>query len=399
MIYVLIVLFLCAVFCAYALRFAWRVKGNIGRFASPIDAESFAHKYQVTILINTTQKQVIYGQKYSKASPTISLFYNEIKLIFYPVIANRLISIDRNEYRDFFYESLAYLTGQDKGVIIRDVKWYFIKNFFRMPSFYQIMFNMLPFKPTLPFLSQNILLDPDKILKYVPNHMKIHAKLTLVEIDSFSRSEIRTLHKQAYNSTEKKINILKNLLRNARKSKHKIKLSRSETNIFDQNFISSIQQSIQPVNLIEAEIRKTREFSHHLGSDKIGKCNLHALDHNLSPLFAADLRKRFAKSNTNSPRSTNRIILYFHETGQLSYYTTLYQHQYKVLKFARKLGHIEDEMIFLSCFNKAKCEVTQFPNKMDSFIRLIQIRWNLLCRESQIFLVNNQSDIQLLLLE
>ncbi|KAI6660113.1 RING finger protein nhl-1 [Oopsacas minuta] len=45
---------------------------------------------------------------------------------------------DRNEYRDYFYESLEFITGRKKDVIIRDVKWYFILNFFRMSSFYQI---------------------------------------------------------------------------------------------------------------------------------------------------------------------------------------------------------------------------------------------------------------------
>ena len=400
MIYLILFLVLSSLFLAYTIHFAWTVRRNIGLFASLIDVESFVHKYKAKLQINTTCKQIIYGQKYSKYSTgTICLFYNEVQLIFYPVIVNRIHSIDRNEYRDYFYESLAYLTGREKVIIIRDVKWYFIKNFFRMRSFYQILFNMRPFKPILPFVPQNILLDPDRVLSYVPNQMRINTKLTLVEIDSFTQFQIRALYTQSHNSTDKRTRVLNNLMRIAKRSKHKIKLSRSERNILDPTFSSSLQQSILPVALIEAEIQRTREFSHHLGSVRIGKCNLHALDHKLTPLFAADLHKRFAKSNTNIPRSTNRIILCYHKTGQLSYYTTLYQHQYKVLKFARKLGHLEDEMIVLSCFNKAKCELNHGYNKIDSFIRLIQIRWTMLCRDSQVFLVNNQSYIESLLQE
>ena len=393
----LIVLSLCAIFWIFAFQFAWTVRGNIGRFASLIDAESFARKYQIKLQINTTEKHITYGHKYSHQS--MLLFYNEIKFIFYPVVANRIHPIDRSEYRDYFYESIAYLTGKNKDVIIRDVKWYFIRNFFRMSSFYQILFNVRPFTPILPFVRHNILLDPDRVLEYVPNNMRIYTKLTLLEIDSFSLSQIHALHTQAYNSTDRKIKVLLNLMRSARIRKHNIKLTKSETNMLDPTFISSLLQSNNPVSLIEAEIQNTRQPAHQLGSVKIGKCHLHALARDLTPLFAADLHTRFAKSNINCPRSTNRLILYYHKTGQLSYYTTLYQHQYRVLKFARKLGHKEDEMILLSCYNKAKCEVNYGYNKVDSFTRLIQIRWNLLCLDSQKYIVTNQSDIESLLQE
>ncbi|KAI6660112.1 hypothetical protein LOD99_10556 [Oopsacas minuta] len=110
--------------------------------------------------------------------------------------------------------------------------------------------------------------------------------------------------------------------------------------LFDEDFSNSLRQSSQPVDYIEAEIQKTRDFSHKLGSDKIGKCNLHALDHKLNPLFADDINKFLANSNTSTSRSDSRIVLYYMPNGGLRYYTTLYHHQYSVLNFSRKIDNI-----------------------------------------------------------
>ncbi|KAI6648036.1 hypothetical protein LOD99_8238 [Oopsacas minuta] len=397
--YIFFILFLSTLFLAYAIHFAFRVRKKISRFACSIDAHSFADKYSVTLQINTTEKRLIFGRKNGENRCKISLFYNEHKMIFYPVILNRLTAIDRNEYRDYFYESLEFITGRKKDVIIRDVKWYFILNFFRMSSFYQILFNMRPFRPILPFVQQNNLDDPDTIMHYVPNHLKIGTKLTLVEIDSFPRYYIDSLNKQTCNSSKKRIAALRKLIKTVKYRKHSCKIPPKEAMLFDEDFLNSLRQSSQPVDYIEAEIQKTRGFSHKLGSDKIGKCNLHALDHKLNPLFAADINKFLANSNTFTSRSDSRIVLYYIPNGGLRYYSALYHHQYSVLNFSRKIDNIRDEMLFLCCFNKAKFELSEQMDKIDVLISLLQNEWNIFSKGTQVYLVGNQSEMHLLMKE
>ena len=388
--YILITLFLLTLFIAYTVYFALKVRNTIGRFTCSIEAQAFADKYSVRLQINTTEKQLTFNPKDGKNVCKIHLFYNEFKMIFSPVVLNKLTAIDKNEYRDYFYESLQFITGRDKDVIIRDVKRYFILRFFTMSTFYQTLFDVPYFRPSLPFNPQNNLCDPDLIMKYVPDHLKIGSKLSLVEIDCYPRYRITSLNEQTRNSSEKKIDSLRKLLRTV---KYKKRLpSPSEVKYIDQDFLRLLRQSSDPVVYIESEIQRTRDSSHHLGSDRIGKCNLHALDYKLSPLFAADMQKRFSTS-----RSDTRIILYYKPSGDLSYYTTLHRHQYTLLKFSRKIDNVKDEMLFLSCFNKAKYEQSQGRDKVDILISMLQMEWNLFCRDSQIYLYQNQYEFYLLM--
>lgn len=387
---ILVALFLVTLFFSYAIYFAFRVRDKIGRFACSIEAQAFADKYSVRLQINTTEKRLMFNPKDGNNVCKISLFYNEFKMIFSPVVLNRLTAIDRNEYRDYFYESLEFVTGRDKDVIIGDVKRYFILRFFTMSTFYQTLFNIPYFRPSLPFNPQNNLCDPDLIMKFVPNHLKIGAKLSLVEIDCYPRYRITSLNKQTRNSSEKKIDSLKKLLRTV-KYKKRVP-SPGEDKCIDQDFLNLLRQSSDPVVYIESEIQRIRDSSHHLGSDRIGKCNLHALDYKLSPLFAADIQNRFSRS-----RSDSRIIFYYKPSGDLSYYATLYHHQYTLLKFSRRIGKVEDEMLFLSCFNKAKYEQSQGMDKVGILIRSLQTEWNLFCGDSQTYLHRNQSEFYLLM--
>ena len=387
---ILIGVFILTLVFTYAIYFAFQVRGKIGRFACSIDAQAFADKYSVRLQINTTEKQLTFNPKDGNNVCKICLFYNEFKMIFSPVVLNRLTAIDKNEYRDYFYESLEFITGRDKDVIIRDVKRYFILRFFTMSTFYQTLFNIHYFRPSLPFNPQYNICNPDLIMRYVPNHLKIGAKLSLVEIDCYPRYRITSLNKQTRNSSEKKIDSLRKLLRTV---KYKKRLpSPGEDNYIDQDFLNLLRQSSDPIVYIESEIQRIRDSSHHLGSDRIGKCHLHALDYKLSPLFAADILNRFSRS-----RSDIRIILYYKPGGDLSYYTTLYHHQYTLLKFSRKIDNVEDEMLFLGCFNKAKYEQSQGRDKVDTLISILQIEWNLFCRDSQIYLHRNQTELSLLM--
>ena len=388
---------LAIIFLIYTLNFAIKAHNLIGRFASCVDAEAFSRSYNLTLHVNTTDRHSIFG---SKSKIEIFLFYNKHKLAFSPIINRKLTFVASDQYSDFFYDSLAYILGDEKREIVRRVKRYLMKNFWRMKSFYRILFdfralNFIFGKPILQFVPQNILKDPDKVLHYIPRHSREGAKLTLLDIDRFSNKKIFKLYN--HDSVEKWIFELKKLLKVVKYNRN-YKLSQIDTLHVGEPFSTQLSNASNQRQFIEEEIircQNNREGLPQIGSDLVGDCKLHALGAKLSSLFAADIIDIFTKSQ----RSDKRIIFRFEQPGFLFYYTTLYHHQYKLIAFARKLQNFEDEMMFLACFNKAKYEVNPNSNKFDCLMNLLQKRWSLFDRKTQIHLTHFQNEMKSLFFE
>ncbi len=112
------------------------------------------------------------------------------------------------------------------------------------------------------------------------------------------------------------------------------------------------------------EQHKVPKKSDQVGSDRWGKCNLHALDAKLSPLFSADI------CDCDQGRSSTRIIFHF-KSDQLWFYGFLYNHEYSVLRCVHKLGNIEDEKGFLENYNKAKYFSKIINHRFNYFKKLI----------------------------
>ena len=379
----------------YFLYFTRIVKNKLGRFASSIDAQSFAFSNNLKLIISHTGTRIPiaqFGIQNARQTPTILLYYNDSLKIFSPQ-SNHRSTTNKFEYTDYFYESLETITQRDRMKIVSEVRWYFINNFYKMRSFYQILFNIRPLKPFLPFLPQNILPDPENVLLSLPDYLKIGAKLTLMEIDSLRGRRIGELHSHAKKLTknekisEKKLVILRKLLTNQKRQ-----LSTDEKTILGEDLIHSLQKSFNPIQFIESQIEQINIEFLQLGSGGIGKCRLHALGMKLIGLFAAD----FANIHLQGSHS-NRLIFYF-EKGKLNYYTTLYSHQYPVLKFARKIGSVSEEILFLQCFNLAKYGNTHGTDTLEFLRNLLRNKRKSFCLKTNQFILNNESIIQTLLL-
>ena len=375
-------------YCLYVTR---KVKNKLGRFASSIDAESFAFSNNIILKLShsgTRNHITQFGPK-DVTNCTILLYYNDNKKTFSPGGNHRT----GYEYTDYFYESLESITKRDRNDIISDVRWYFINNFYKMSSFYQIMFDIWPLKPCLPFIAQDIVSEPETVLSYLPDHLKISAKLSLMEIDSLRGWRIKQLHSQAKKHTdnekksEKKLVILRRLFSN-----HNHRLTLDETKVLGEDFIHSLHTTGNPIQFIESQIEQINLEFLKLGSAKLGKCKLHALGVKLIDLFAAD----FAVVHNHNNQS-DRLVFYLKQ-GKLYYYTTLFFHQYKVLKFARKIGNICEEKLFLECFNVAKYQNTHGTDKTEFLCNLLKRKGNLFSLKAYQFILNNQPMMHSLLL-
>ncbi|KAI6650207.1 hypothetical protein LOD99_6124 [Oopsacas minuta] len=277
---------------------------------------------------------------------------------------------------------------KEKSEIIRDVKWYLSKNFFRLPSFYRVLFNCFPFKPYLPYIVRNVLTNPDYVMEHVPDNLKIYARLTLMEIDSLQKPRISELHRQAKESTlaekcsARQLNVYKTILQNPTR-----KLSKSEAKTLGEKIVHSIQQSRNPGQLIASYIEKITFDFQHLGSNRDGNCKLHALSMKLTDLFAAEF------INTHSDK---RIIFHF-DAGRLTFYTILNSHQYPLLKFTKKIGNLYEEKLFLNYFNQVKYRYTRIEDRIKSLAEILQNLQNKFSLNTQQYFTNNISKIHSLL--
>ena len=392
-----ILLSLLIYLCCSLIKYIQKLYKHIGsRFASDIDVYAFSRAYNVTLQIVTIDERLLFG---SSGGEKISLHYNKYKLYFSPTMNTCGPNIDTSVYSDFFYESLVIKIGDDKDVIIRRVKCCFRKNFWRMKCFYHNLFecravNYFFGDQFFQCIPQNVVKDPDTILQRIPEHLRESAKLTLVDIDCLSNQKICQLYN--HDSDKKWIIELKKLSKICSKKKHS-RLTRRDILHMGDKFMTQLLDAPNQKRFIEEEIEKcqnNRKKPHQLGSERVGDCKLHALGSKLSPLFAADIID-FAISN----RTDKRIILRYKPPGFLYYYSILFDHQYKVIKFARKFKNIDNEIDFLACFNIAKYKVDQNTKKWDYLLLLLRPKWSLFGKATQNHLYSFQNKLESLLLE
>ena len=134
-----------------------------------------------------------------------------------------------------------------------------------------------------------------------------------------------------------------------------------------EDYTTKTLDEIQKISLssIRGLLRESKDNSK--GSRRWGNCKLHALDVKLLPLFSADIHE----SHINvQGRSSTRIIFYF-KSDQLWFYGFLYNHQYALLRFIRKIGNHEDERGFLETFNEAKYSSQIIYHRFNNFKQLI----------------------------